>query len=544
MAVKYDKNKDYQADINKYVQAGDYYNAALAEQARNAKIDGEGIKNYNKTYYYQNYLNGNNTPGQVGNGATNITYTKGPTGDNTPSYVSKYNSQLQSLANQYNNTDPYTSKYTGQLQSLANQYNNAAPYASKYNQQLQDLTKQYLNDKGFSYGEAPTYTNQYDQRIQDAANAYLNRAAFEYQAENDPLYQDYRRQYIREGNRAMQNTLGQLAARTGGMASSYASSAAAQANNYYMQQLADKIPELRQAAYQMYQDEGNTLLNRLNTLRDLENTDYGRYQDDLTQYNQNRNFDYDVYNDRMNRLYNSIGLVQDLDNTDYGRYRDNLDQIRNSFGMYQDLDDTDYGRYQDTLQRLANSISLTQSMDETDYGRYKDEVNRISDYAETLAAYGDFSGYKALGYSDDQIANMRALWLAEQMADAGTGSGGGSSSGGSSGGGRRSSGGSGRRSSSGSSSSNSSSTPTATASKSVGPTYADNGATTKVYNYSNGNNGYVTPTVLQQLINTGKVTKQVVNGRTVYTYKNPTIAANSKTKTTTKTVSEAAQEKR
>lgn len=32
--------------------------------------------------------------------------------------------------------------------------------------------------------------------------------------------------------------------------------------------------------------------------------------------------------------------------------------------------------------------------------------------AETLASFGDFSGYKALGYSDDQIANMRKTWAA------------------------------------------------------------------------------------------------------------------------------------
>lgn len=32
--------------------------------------------------------------------------------------------------------------------------------------------------------------------------------------------------------------------------------------------------------------------------------------------------------------------------------------------------------------------------------------------AETLAAYGDFSGYAALGYTDAQIATMRAYWKA------------------------------------------------------------------------------------------------------------------------------------
>ena len=34
--------------------------------------------------------------------------------------------------------------------------------------------------------------------------------------------------------------------------------------------------------------------------------------------------------------------------------------------------------------------------------------------AQTLAAYGDFSGYQALGYTDAQIAAMRAYWKSQQ----------------------------------------------------------------------------------------------------------------------------------
>ena len=66
--------------------------------------------------------------------------------------------------------------------------------------------------------------------------------------------------------------------------------------------------------------------------------------------------------------------------------------------------------------------------------------NQALQKAETLAKYGDFSGYSALGYTSSQIAAMRALWY-QQMYGTGSGSSGGSS-------GRRSSGGSGKKSSS------------------------------------------------------------------------------------------------
>ena len=55
MAIKYDKNVDYQAEINKAVARGDYAAAKTLEQQRNAKIAGEGIKDYSMTTTFQNY---------------------------------------------------------------------------------------------------------------------------------------------------------------------------------------------------------------------------------------------------------------------------------------------------------------------------------------------------------------------------------------------------------------------------------------------------------------------------------------------------------
>ncbi len=55
MAIKYDKNVDYQAEINKAVARGDYAAAKTLEQQRNAKFAGEGIKDYSMTTTFQNY---------------------------------------------------------------------------------------------------------------------------------------------------------------------------------------------------------------------------------------------------------------------------------------------------------------------------------------------------------------------------------------------------------------------------------------------------------------------------------------------------------
>ncbi len=51
----YDKNVDYQAEINKATAAGDMQTAALLERQRNAKIQGEGMTNQQQTSEYAAY---------------------------------------------------------------------------------------------------------------------------------------------------------------------------------------------------------------------------------------------------------------------------------------------------------------------------------------------------------------------------------------------------------------------------------------------------------------------------------------------------------
>ena len=234
---------------------------------------------------------------------------------------------------------------------------------------------------GFSYEAAPTYTSRYQNQIDDLTRQILNRKAFSYDPEKDPTYQQYKESYTRSGERAMQDTLGQVSARTGGLASSYAGSAAQQTYDNYMGALADKIPELKQLAYSMYQDEGNTQRANLEMLEALEQGDYAKYADLLAQYNTDRSFDYGVHRDNISdERYNNEW------NYSVGR-----DQIADK-------------RYED----------------ETAYNRetYKDETeyNRALAKAQTLAAGGDFSGYKALGYTDQEIAGLKSAYNKAQAS--------------------------------------------------------------------------------------------------------------------------------
>lgn len=165
---------------------------------------------------------------------------------------------------------------------------------------------QYLPDASsgsFSYAQAPTYVSKYQDQINALTARLMGAAPFSYDPDSDPTYQQYKESYKRSGERAMQDTLGQIAARTGGLASSYAASASQQAYDNYMAALADKVPELKQLAYSMYLDEQSALRSNLNTLLSLEQSEYAKYLDALSQYNADRNFAYGQFTDERNFDY-------------------------------------------------------------------------------------------------------------------------------------------------------------------------------------------------------------------------------------------------
>lgn len=154
----------------------------------------------------------------------------------------------------------------------------------------------------FSYDGLPDSVNQYQQMIQQMSNRLLNQGAFSYDPYSDPLYQLYAQQYTAGGQSAMQNTLAQIAARTGGLASSYAGTAAQNAYNGYMTQLANKIPELYQMAYGMYRDRQSDMRDNLAMLQSLSDADYNRYANErdfsYQNYLGNRDYNYQYNRDK------------------------------------------------------------------------------------------------------------------------------------------------------------------------------------------------------------------------------------------------------
>lgn len=202
-------------------------------------------------------------------------------------------------------------------------------FAGSYGGKVNDTLSKVENYGPFSYSKDDAY-----QKLLDAV---ANPESFSYDPDTDPRMSAYKKAYLREGQRATQNTLAQASAGTGGVPSSFAVTAAQQAGNYYAGQLADIIPTLYEDSYnqylndqalkqqglgalqgdrdfenQQYMNNYSMLLNLLENQRTQEGTEYSRYLDSLNLATQQEQLAADAKQQEFNNamaLYQLLGYM-------------------------------------------------------------------------------------------------------------------------------------------------------------------------------------------------------------------------------------------
>ena len=307
---------------------------------------------------------------------------------------------------------------------------------------------------------APTWTPRYEAEIQGILSDISNRKGFSYK-----MYQQYRDQYIREGQRAMKDTAAQTAALTGGYGSTYGAIAAQQGYDNYLAALNDRVPQLEQMAYGRYTDELADKYNQLGAYQTEENRLYGQYMDALGQYNTDRNF-----------AFNSMQQAMSQNNYE-NEFDRNLFESDRSYGLTEEQ-----WKFQQQQQAIENALST-----------------------------GDYSKLKELGFDTSYLKYMQdmekaqaALMLQQkQLAMAGSGSGGSSG---------------GRSSSGGSKSKSKKKTRTKTESTGKPTVDGDSGSTTGANGYNQllalyrlHGNSTMFNTLASQLIQKGKVSEAEYN---------------------------------
>ena len=166
---------------------------------------------------------------------------------------------------------------------------------------LAQMSRTLTNPPEFNY-----QGSEWDAIREALAKQYVNQNYTDWTQGDE--YAALRDRYTDMGRQAMQDTLGQVSSRTGGLASSYAGSAAQQAMNSYMAQLE---PQARQQFASLM----DTILGQWNTAGSMADLDYNRYVD---------KYGYDRQNwldtaDGLNTMY---GAYTGQENQAYNRFRD------------------------------------------------------------------------------------------------------------------------------------------------------------------------------------------------------------------------------
>ena len=217
------------------------------------------------------------------------------------------------------------------------------------------------------YGDI-SYSNQ--SIFDGVMDKILNREKFSYDLNGDALYQQYKDKYIQQGKMAMQDTMGQAAAMTGGYGNSYAATAGNQAYQASLEKLNDIVPELYQMALDKYNQEGQDLYNQYGMLSDDRNTEYGMWGDKYNRLVADR----DYYGNEANNAYAK----------DYGEWSDARDYNTNqywnetNFGYQQDRDAVADSQWQAQFNEAKRQYDEQQALTKEQWDYQKEQASASS----------------------------------------------------------------------------------------------------------------------------------------------------------------------
>lgn len=281
-----------------------------------------------------------------------------------------------------------------------------------------------------AYQEAMNYTNSlleqlssgrtsYTDQIKDLMGQIQNREDFEYDVDSDTLFQQALASAMSSGKTAMQDTIGQASALTGGYGSTYATSAGNQAYNAYIQDAYNNLPEYYQMALEAYQMEGEEMYNQLAMLNNADATEYQRMYDSW-----NANFvnaqqmyakEYGEWQDGVNNAYNSANLQLN----EHGQL---FEQAYNAYSAVQNNANTLYAQeYQKWADEVANAFNYA-GMANSDYWNTTNFNESVRQYNESMAEqrsqFAQEMAYKNSALAQDQaqfeasLANDNAQFYA------------------------------------------------------------------------------------------------------------------------------------
>ena len=215
----------------------------------------------------------------------------------------------------------------------------------------------------------------YTDQVQEMMDKIMNRDKFSYDVDNDPLFQQALASAMNSGKQAMQDTIGQASALTGGYGSTYATSAGNQAYNSFIEDAYDNLPQYYQMALEAYQMEGDEMYRQFGMVSEMDDKEF------------NRNVAaYDATYQHRNQMYNEA----------YGQFRD---EKSDAFATA-NLQLNEHGQRVNDAYNLYNAeLNYADSMYEKEYTKWADEVNMA--WKETELLYDNYWNEKNMAFQDE-----------------------------------------------------------------------------------------------------------------------------------------------
>ncbi len=222
-----------------------------------------------------------------------------------------------------------------------------------------------------AYQEAMRYTNSlleqlnsgrtsYTSQIEELMNQIKNREEFSYDIDSDVLFQQALASAMGSGRTAMQDTIGQASALTGGYGSTYATTAGNQAYNAFIEDAYNNLPEYYQMALEAYELEGQEMYEQLEMLNAADAQEYARMYD---AWSANMNSAEQLYSQEYSEWQNSVQNAYNQANLQLSEQNQAYDLAYNNYVAAQNNADALY---------------------EKEYAEWADEVNNAFNYADML----------------------------------------------------------------------------------------------------------------------------------------------------------------
>jgi hypothetical protein len=346
-----------------------------------------------------------------GGGSKPVTTYAAPSG-NTGAAKSNISGVDQATIDKMNSTFTQSQGVTD-AQNEANAYRDKLKEITSVTDIVDQSTWDTINSKFAApskYDEAMEYTNgllsqlssgrtSYTDQIKDLMGKIQNRDPFEYDVDSDLLFQQYLASSMQSGKTAMQDTMGQAAALTGGYGSSYATSASNQAYNAYIQDAYNNLPEYYNMAMEAYQMEGEEMYNQLAMLNEADAKEYGRLYD---AWSANYTTAQDMYKNAYTEWNDTVNNAISSANLQLNEHGQLVDDAYKAYTAVQDHAQTLYNNEYTQWADMVTNAQTYAKMANSDYWSTQNFIEGQRQFNASLSQ-------KASQFAEDMAYKEKAL---------------------------------------------------------------------------------------------------------------------------------------